>query len=146
MVNSPLATVTEGHQRNVLKTSSRRPSVPATLTTISGRYLLLTVTSGAAPSTRSSPPLWTPAEPTSGRYTVREISREPQQPYQTRPLTAVAAAGLAYPVSALSAISVPAVDVNSLLHKCPFTKSRQEYIYIYIERERERANAKNMMG
>ena len=48
MVNSPAATETEGHQRNNIRTP--------TLTTSSGRNLLLTVRTGAVPSTRSSPP------------------------------------------------------------------------------------------
>ena len=73
----------EGHQRNVLKTPSRRPSVPATLTTASGQHLLLTISPGTTPSTRSSPPLKTLAGPTSGRNTTGGRSRQPQQPYQT---------------------------------------------------------------
>ena len=100
MINSPLAIVAEGHLSNVLKTSSRRPSEPASLTTTSGRHLQLTVRPGAASSTRSSPSLRTPTEPTSGRNTTGGRYREPQQPYQTRPLTAVVAAGHACPTSA----------------------------------------------
>ena len=81
IVNSPLATLTKGHQRNILNIPSKRPSVPATLTTTSGRHLQLTVRPGSTPSIRSSPPLRTPAEPTSGRNTAGGRSWEPQQPY-----------------------------------------------------------------
>ena len=129
--------MTEGHQTNVLKTSSRRPYIPATLTTTRGRNLQLTVRPGSAPSTRSSPPLRTPAEPILGRNTAGRISREPQQQYQTRPLTAFAAAGLGCPALAKPAISMPTVKVDSLLHKSSIAKSSQEediYIYIYIYR------------
>ena len=48
MVNSPLPTMTEGHQRNILKTPPRRPLVPATLTTTRGRHLLLTIRPGVS--------------------------------------------------------------------------------------------------
>ena len=41
-------------------------------------HLLMTVRPGATPSTRSSPPLRTAAEPTSGRNAARGRSREPQ--------------------------------------------------------------------
>ena len=129
MVNFPLATVTEGHQRNIFKTPLRRLSVPATLTTTSNRDLLLTVRQSAASTNRSSPPLRTPSEPTSGKNAAGGRSKEPQQSYQTKPLTAVAAVGLAYPASAKSAISMPAVDVDSLLHKSSFAKSSQEGQY-----------------
>ena len=129
MGNSPLATVTEGHQRNVLKTPSRRPSVPTTLTTTSGRHLLLTVRPGAAPSTRSSPPFENSRRANLREKSCRWRSREPQQPYPTRPLTTVAVARLACPASASSAISMPAVDVDSLLHKSSFAKSSQEELY-----------------
>ena len=80
MVNFPLATVTEWHQRNVLKIPSRRSSVPATLTATNGRLLLLTIRPCAAPSTVSSPALKTPAGLTSGRNAEGGRSREPQQP------------------------------------------------------------------
>ena len=89
-----------GHQRNILKTPSRRPLVLATLTTTSGRHHLLTVRPGGTLSTKSSPPLRTPTEPTSGKNTTGGRSRELQQLHQTRPLTAVTAAGLAYSTSA----------------------------------------------
>ena len=70
--------------------------------------------------------LRTPAEPTSGRNTTGERSRETQQP------TAVAAAGIACPALAKSSISMSAVVIISLLHKCLFAKSSQEEdIYIY---------------
>ena len=46
--------------------------------------------------------------------------------YQTRPLTAVAAAGLVCPTSAKSAICIPAVNVDCLLHKSSFVKSSQD--------------------
>ena len=66
----------------------------------------------------------------SRRVNLREKHhREPQQPYQTRPLTTVAAARLACSVSALSAISMPIVDMDSFLDKSLFTKSSQEDIY-----------------
>ena len=127
MVNTLLATVTEGHQRNVLKTPPRRISfVPATLTITSGWLLLQTIRPGATPSTRSSLPLRTPAEPTSGRNATGGWYREPQQSYQTRPLTADTAAGLICLASALLAISMAAVDIDSLLRKSSFTKSSQE--------------------
>ena len=126
-----MATVTEGHQRNVLKTPSRIPSVPTTLTTTSSRHLLLTVRPGASPSTKSSPLYRTLSKPTSGGNTAPGRSMEPQQPYQSRLLTAVAVAGLASPASAWSAINMPAVDVDSLLHKSSFAKSSQERCGMY---------------
>ena len=137
MVNSPMAIVTEGHERNVIKTPSRWPSVflrvpasvPAIMTTTSSRHLLLRVRPGAARSTKSYPALRTSIDPTSVRNAAGRISREPQQPYQIRPLSAVAAALLAYPASTQSAICMPAC----LLHKSSFAKtSLQEWIYIYI--------------
>ena len=122
MVNSPLVTVTKGHQRNVLKTLSRRPSVLATLITTSGRHLQQIV----RPETASSPPLRTPAEPTSGRNTAGGRSRESQQPYQT------------FNCSRSGRTCLFRI-VNGLFHKSSFVKSSQEGEYVYMrERERER--------
>ena len=77
--------------------------------------------SGLVPhlSTRLSPPLRTPVEPTSGRNAAgRKIKGALAAiPDPTRPLTAVTATGLAYPASALSAISMPAVDMDSFVRK-----------------------------
>ena len=76
-----------------------------------------------------------PLEPTSGSNVARERSKDPQQPYLTTPLTAVATAGFVCRESSQSAISMPAVDVDSLLYKYSFAKSSKEeediYIYIY---------------
>ena len=116
-----MASVTEGYQRNVLNNLSSTCHIDLhQLST-----LLLTVRPGAAPSTRPFPPLRTPTEPIPRRNDAGGRSRDRHQLYQTRPLTAVAAAGLACPTSASSAISMPAVDVDSL-HKSSFTKSSQE--------------------
>ena len=130
MVNSPLATVTEGHQRNVLKIPSRRSSEPVSLTTTSGRHLLLTVRPGAAPSTRLSPPLRTPAELTSGRNATRGKFREPQQPYQTRLLTAVDAAGLACPTSTGSRRGQPPLEI--FVRKALPGEREDIYVYMYV--------------
>ena len=54
----------------------------------------------AALSTKSSPPLRTPAEPTTRRNAAEGRSKEPESLYQTRSLTAVAVAGLACSASA----------------------------------------------
>ena len=103
---------------------------------------LLTVRPGAAPSIRSSPSLRTPAKPTSERNAAGGRSREPQQPYQIKPLIAVAAAGFACPAEAYSAISVPAVNVDSLLHKSSFAKSNQEEYIRNANRKSARKSTK----
>ena len=58
--------------------------VPATLTTICGQHLLLTIRLGAALSTSSSPPLRTPAWSTSGE-TLKINGASAAIPYQTKP-------------------------------------------------------------
>ena len=75
----------KGTPKKRFKDSLKKTSVSATLTTTSGRHLLLTVRPDAAPSKRSSPPLRIPAEPNLGRNAAGRRSIEPQQPYQTRP-------------------------------------------------------------
>ena len=75
MLHSPFATTkTEGHQRNVIKTPSRRSSVPATLTTTSGRHLMLTLRPGTGFSIRSSAPLKTLAGQLQGETHLEENS------------------------------------------------------------------------
>ena len=127
-------------QRGTKETSYRPPqedpSIPATLTTTSCRHLLMVVRPSVAASTRSSPPLRTPAGLTSWRNAAGGRSREPQQPYQTRPLTAVAAARFASPALALVSYQhawswrwQPSF-IN--LRSWSLAKRRNIYIYIYI--------------
>ena len=114
VMNSPLATVTEGHQRNVVKTSSRKPSVPATLTTTCGRHLLLTARPGVAPSTRSSPPSRT----SNLRKKIQGTSAA--IPYQT------------FNCSCCSRICLPHIGLVSYQHAC---RRREQPPSLIIVRE-----------
>ena len=112
MVNFPLGTATEGHQRNTTRTVSRSPSVPVTSTIASGLHLPQTVTPGDAPSTvlflLSRIPVRSPSRKNErGGRTV-------QLRHQT-PVKHPSATSATEPADLASALSAP-VDVDHHLH------------------------------
>ena len=86
------------------KNSLKKTLSTCQLITISGQHLLLIMMLVAASFTRLSPPLKTPTGPTSWRNAAGGRSGEPQQPYQTRPLTAVAVVGLSWTTSFMNLV------------------------------------------
>ena len=90
MVNFPLATATEGDQRNATRSVSRSPSVPVISTIASGLHLLETVKPDDAPSTVLFPPSRTPGGPPSrkndrGKRTMQLWHQIPTKPVSNVP-------------------------------------------------------------
>ena len=115
---SALSTVTEGHQRNVIKTPLRRPSIPATLKLAADRALHQVVSTFEV-SYR--------ANLREKRHRRKIQGASAATPDQTRPIAAVTAVGLACPHRpSQPSACMHAVDMDSLLQKSSFKKSSQE--------------------